>query len=146
MTTFIESHAALTWLAAGLVLLVFEVIAPGVFMMWLGLASIGTGVFVLLTDPPFAWQVVAFGILAAIAVAIGLQLRRARPKPVLNTATSGLVGRSATVLSQHGHELRVRVGDSDWSARLRKGADAPANGAMLRVAGVEGTTLILTEE
>ena len=34
---------ALMWLAGGLVLLVAEVVMPGVFLFWLGLAALGTG-------------------------------------------------------------------------------------------------------
>jgi len=43
----------------------------------------------------------------------------------------------------HGREGRVRVGDSDWSARLAPGAPAPEVGARLLVEDVEGTVLIV---
>jgi len=38
---------ALVWLVAGLVLLVLEMLVPGVFMMWLGIAALATGGLVL---------------------------------------------------------------------------------------------------
>ena len=39
-------------------------------------------------------------------------------RPWLNTQQAGLAGRSATALAFHGREGRVRVGDSDWAARV----------------------------
>jgi len=134
---------ALIWLAAGLVLLVLETVAPGVFMMWLGLAALGTGLLVLLADPAFAWQAVAFAVLAALAIGVALLLRRRSAPQVLNTAESGLVGRTARLLTVHGRDGRVRVGDSDWSARLLDDVAWPEPGTMLRVAGVDGTILLV---
>ncbi|MEJ0015386.1 MAG: NfeD family protein [Acetobacteraceae bacterium] len=129
------------WMVAGLVLLGFEILAPGAFMMWLGLAAIGTGLVVLATGIAFQFQVVTVAILAAITLAIGLRLRR-RPTR-LNTQQAGLAGRSATALSFQGREGRVRVGDSDWAARVPHGVPEPAAGTRLRIEGVDGTVLIV---
>lgn len=131
------------WLAAGLVLMLLEMAVPGVFLMWLGLAALGTGLLVQLLDPGFAVQVVVFGVLAAVAIAVGLRFRVPRKAATLNTPTAGLVGREAVVLAFHGPIGRVRVGDSDWSARLAHGTQAPAAEDRLRVVGVDGTTLIV---
>jgi membrane protein implicated in regulation of membrane protease activity len=129
------------WIAAGLVLLALEMFAPGAFMMWLGLAAIGTGIAELATDIGFEAQVVVFAVLAAAAIGVGLALRGKPKPPVLNTETSGLVGRSAVALSFRGREGRVRVGDSDWAARVPAGMDAPDPGALLEVTGVAGTVV-----
>ena len=67
------------WLVAGLVLLMLEILAPGAFMMWLGLAACGTGLIVLATGIGFELQVVTFAVLAAISLAIGLRFRYRRP-------------------------------------------------------------------
>lgn len=136
---------ALLWLAGGLVLLVAEVLVPGVFLFWLGLAALGTGVLVQLADPPFAVEVLAFGVLAALAIAGALQLRHraSRQARTINTAESGLVGRTAHALSFNGREGRVRLGDSDWSARLPADLPLPAPGTLLQVVGVSGTVLIV---
>ena len=130
------------WLAAGLVLLLLEMALPGVLLMWLGLAALGTGLLVHLLDPGFAVQVVAFAVLAAAAIAVGLRIRRPAPATTLNTPAAGLVGREALVIGFEGTHGRVRVGDSDWSARLAHGTEAPAPHVHLRVVGVDGTTLI----
>ncbi len=132
----------LMWLVAGVGLLVLEVLAPGVFLMWLGLAAIGTGGVVLGLDVGLAGQVVAFGVFAAVAIGVGLRLRRGRAL-VLNTAQSGLIGRHARVLLVEGRVVRVRIGDSDWSARLAKDLGEVAVGAELRVVGVDGVCVVL---
>ena len=133
------------WLIAGVGLLVLEVLVPGVFMMWLGLAALGTGAVTLLLAPGLGWQVVAYALFAAVSLAAGLRLRgRAKPA-VLNTAQAGLTGRAARVLAADPAGLRVRIGDSDWSARLAHGTASPAEGQVLRVVGVDGTTVVVGE-
>jgi len=132
------------WLAAGLVLLLLEALAPGAFMMWLGLAACGTGLVALASGIGFELQVVTCAILSAITLSIGLRLRH-RPAR-LNTQQAGLAGRSATALTFRGHEGRVRVGDSDWAARVPPDVPEPHEGARLRVEGVDGTVLIVRPE
>jgi membrane protein implicated in regulation of membrane protease activity len=132
------------WLVAGLALLGIEIHAPGAFMMWLGLAACGTGLVVLATSIGFELQVVTCAVLAAISLAVGLRLRH---RPVrLNTQQSGLAGRTATALTFQGREGRVRVGDSDWAARVPPDVPEPALGSRLRVEGVDGTVLIVRPE
>ena len=131
------------WLIAGLLLMLLEVVAPGVFLMWLGLAALGTGLVIQVADPGFAWQVVVFAAFAAVTIAIGLRVRSSRSAALVNTPASGLVGREAVALDFHGQTGRVRVGDSDWNARLAHGTEPPAPQSRLRVVGVDGTTLIV---
>jgi membrane protein implicated in regulation of membrane protease activity len=129
------------WLLAGLALLMLEVHTPGAFMMWLGLAACGTGLIVLASGIGFELQVVMFGVLAAISLGVGLRFRH---RPIrMNTQQSGLAGRSATALMFQGREGRVRLGDSDWAARVPADVAEPTVGARLRVEGVDGTVLIV---
>ena len=132
------------WMAAGLGLLVLEILAPGAFMMWLGLAACGTGLVVLASGIGFELQVVTCAVLAAISLGVGLRLRHRTTR--VNTQQAGLAGRSATALSFHGREGRVRVGDSDWAARVPSDVPEPPTGARLRVEGVDGTVLIVRPE
>lgn len=132
------------WLVAGLVLLMLEILAPGVFMMWLGLAALGTGLVTLSVGIGFELQVITCGVLAAISLTAGLRLRH-RPTR-LNTQTAGLAGRIATALVFDGRNGRVRVGDSDWAARVPTDVPQPDPGTRLRVEGVDGTVLIVRPE
>jgi membrane protein implicated in regulation of membrane protease activity len=133
----------LLWIIAGLVMMLLEMAVPGVFLIWLGLAALGTGLVLQVVDAGFAPQVVIFAAFAAVTVTIGLRFRAPRRSSQLNTPDSGLVGREAVVLEFHGRIGRVRVGDSDWSARLASGAAVPEPQASLRVVGVDGTTLVV---
>jgi hypothetical protein len=129
------------WIAAGLTLLIAEMLLPGVFMMWLGLAACGAGLLTLAFEFGFAAQVISFGVLAAIALSVGLRVRR--PHQVVHTESAGLIGRPATALVFQGRDGRVRLGDSDWAARVPSGVAPPDPGTRLRVAQVEGTILIV---
>jgi membrane protein implicated in regulation of membrane protease activity len=80
-----------------------------------------------------------------VSIAIGLRLRH-RPPRRLNTPESGLVGRGARVLEFSGRDGRVRVGDSDWPARLADGVNGVVAGQPLRVAGVDGMVLLVRPE
>ena len=129
------------WVAAGLGLLILEMLLPGVFMMWLGLAACGAGLLTLVFDFGFAAQVVSFGILTALTLSIGLRMRR--PRQIIHTETEGLIGRPATALVFQGRDGRVRLGDTDWPARVPSDIQPPDPGTRLRVAKVDGTTLIV---
>ena len=136
--------AAHLWLLAGVLLLGTELLLPGVFLLWVGLAAIGTGLVLLVVAPPLAVVVAIFIILLAAGIATALRLRRQHPtRPQVNAPTSGLVGRAGILLEPAASGLRVRVGDSDWAARLpRDVPDRPA-GTRVRIEGVDGTTLIV---
>jgi membrane protein implicated in regulation of membrane protease activity len=136
----LDLPSSVLWIGAGLLLMLAEMMVPGVFLLWLGLAALGTGIVVHLLAPVFWVDVVVFAVLAGGSIALGLRLRGPKRAAVLNTPASGLVGREVVVLSLHGRTGRVRVGDSDWNARLAHGADPEGP---LRVVGVDGTTLIV---
>ncbi|MBV8094435.1 MAG: NfeD family protein [Acetobacteraceae bacterium] len=129
------------WLLGGVAGLITEALLPGFFLLWLGLAAICTGIVTLLLGVPFEWQVVSYVCFASAAVTAGLKLQ-VSPHRRLNTPTSGLVGRKATALTFDGPDGRVRLGDSDWPARL-VGKAAVTTGASLRVVGVDGTLLLV---
>jgi membrane protein implicated in regulation of membrane protease activity len=128
----------LIWVLAGLVLVGAELVLPGAFLLWAGLAAVGTGLVWLVAAPGFPLSVVIFVVLMAAGVAVGL--RRGAQRPVwLNTPQSGLAGRKGVVVSAGATGLRVRIGDSDWAAQAEAGGLQV--GDAVRVVGVEGTVL-----
>lgn len=143
MTAMLLTDPGLAWLLAGVALVLLEMVIPGAFLLWLGLAAIGTGLICLVAPLGFAVQVVVFAVLAPLSIGCALTLRRrARPSNV-NTPGSGLVGRSATALGFAGGEGRVRVGDSDWPARMLDGTQPPSPDAQLEVVAVDGLVLLV---
>jgi membrane protein implicated in regulation of membrane protease activity len=129
------------WLIGGVLLLILEVIAPGFFLMFIGAAAIATGVFTKLFGLGLVPQLALFALYTLIAVLGGRRFyanRTPSADPLLNDRAGRLVGKVVTVVAAvDEHEGRVRVGDSDWSAR---GGPA-AIGERVRITGVEGNCL-----
>jgi membrane protein implicated in regulation of membrane protease activity len=134
------------WLIGGVLLLILEVIAPGFFLVFLGAAGIATGVFTLLFHLGLAPQLALFAIYAVIAVMAGRRfysVKDASSDPLLNDRAGRLVGKVVTVVAPvDDHGGRVRVGDSEWSAR---GGPAAA-GERVRITGVDGNCLKVETE
>jgi hypothetical protein len=133
----------LIWILGGLLLLAAELVLPGVFLFWSGLAAIGTGLAMLLVVLPSTGVATLFLLLLAGGVALALWLRRRDPPAAVNRPEAGLVGRHGTLLPGGPGGLRVRIGDSDWPARLPKDMQVPESAIAVRVEGVQGTTLIV---
>lgn len=132
------------WLIAGVLMLIAEVIAPGFFLLFIGVAAIITGLFVLLFDFGLAPALALFAIYTAVAVYFGRKVYANRPVAAssryLNDRSGALVGKSAVVVAaidEHGG--RVRLGDSEWSAR--GGPAAP--GERVEIVGVDGNCLMV---
>jgi membrane protein implicated in regulation of membrane protease activity len=89
------------WLIVGGVLLVMEVLAPGVFMLWLGLAALLVGVVSLVVDWPWQAQFIAFAVFAIAAIPIWRQLAKQvgmpTDEPFLNRRAEAFVGRVFTL-------------------------------------------------
>ena len=137
-------HPGWLWAIAGVLLLIAEVIAPGFFLVFIGAAAIATGLFTVLFDLGIAPQIGLFIIYAAVFVMVFKrwygQPDGPSADPLLNDRAARMIGRSVTVVEavdEHGG--RVRVGDSEWSAR--GGPAAP--GDKVRVASGEGNCLIV---
>lgn len=126
------------WIAGGLLLLAAEMLLPGVFLVWVGLAAVAAGLAVMTMELGFASAVALF--LAALALGVGIAMTRRRAAPRVNAPDTGLVGRVGLLLSDEPAGARMRLGDSDWPARLLEPA---APGAAVVVTGVDGTTLLV---
>ena len=135
------------WLIGGVLLLILEVIAPGFFLVFIGAAAMATGLFTVMFGLGTASQLALFALYAVIAVMVGRRFYANRTTdstdPLLNDRAGRLVGKVVTVVEAiDDHGGRVRVGDSEWSAR---GGPA-AIGERVRIAGVEGNCLKVEAE
>ena len=138
------------WLALGLALAALEMVVPGVYLIWLALAALTTGLIVFGSDQlfagamPTAMQVVSFVFLSLIYAFSARRWLRDSPivsaDPMLNNRGARMVGEMVLVTTaiEHGRG-RVRLGDSDWMAR---GPDIAA-GEWVRVKGTDGSTLLV---
>ena len=131
-----------TWLILGLLLIGLETVAPGIFLIWLGIAALLTG----LLDYGFglSWQaaLVVFAGLSLLSVIAGRTLTRHRPAAgdTLNRRGEALVGRlfllDQAIASGEG---RIRIDDTVWRVT---GPNIPA-GSQVRVARIDGATLVV---
>jgi membrane protein implicated in regulation of membrane protease activity len=132
------------WLSLGLILGVAEMVAPGFFLMWLGLAALTVGVLDYFLPITVAYQVAMFAILSVLAVFAGKKFLQDNPiesdDPKLNDRGARLTGEIVTVVEAISNgNGRVKVGDSVWSAR---GTNA-AEGSQVRVTGADGAVLLV---
>src|SRR5215470_9591097 len=105
-----------SWWLVGLILLAAELILPGFFLVWIGLAGIIVGALSLLFwDSAFwVWQLqgLVFAATAVIVTLIGRHYlynnSKATDEPFLNQRSASLVGRTAT-LDQPITEGRGRI-------------------------------------
>ena len=145
MLDWFASFGGWAWIVLGLVLVGGEMLAPGVFLLWLGLAALLTGAVVGLTG--LAWQgaLLVFAALAVASVLLGRVVTRHRSDEPdtasgLNDRGRQLIGRVFKLeATMTGGEGRVRVGDSSWRIT---GPELLA-GSEVRVVRVEGATLIV---
>jgi membrane protein implicated in regulation of membrane protease activity len=136
------------WLIGGVVLLIAEVIAPGFSLIFIGAAAMATGLLSLALGLPVGLQLGLFAVLAFLAARIGgRSFYAARydysADPLLNDRAGRLLGKVVVVVQEvNSHGGRVRVGDSEWSAR---GGPA-AVGERVRIVDIEGNCLKVEAE
>jgi membrane protein implicated in regulation of membrane protease activity len=121
-----------------------EILAPGVFFIWLGAAAALTGLIALII-PGMGWEIEAliFAVLAVLSV-VGWRnfIKRARakddPAATLNRRGDQMIGRTAVLSEpiQNGRG-KAKIDDSVWRV---EGVDLPA-GTQIKVTGVDGSIL-----
>jgi membrane protein implicated in regulation of membrane protease activity len=135
------------WMIGGILLLIAEIIVPGVFLVWLGIAAVVTGAFAQLFGIGLAGQLGLFAVYSVLAVLAGRRFYAVKgvehSGPGLNNPSERLIGRRVVVVQPVDEDSgRVRLGDSEWSAR-----GGPAKpGERVRITGVEGNCLIVEVE
>lgn len=139
------------WMVLGLVLLTLEIMAPGVFLLWIGIAAVIVGALSLMLWSAAFWvwqlQVIVFLILALLSAYIGRRIMASRDEtsdqPLLNRRGDQMIGRTAT-LSEPIREGRGRIqlGDTLWRV---SGPDLPV-GARVRVIKATDADLELVVE
>ena len=140
-----------SWMVLGFVLLVAEVMAPGFFMLWIGIAALIVGAVSLLIWDAAIWswqvQVLVFLVLSLVSAFAGKKLMDGRDQPtdqpLLHRRGAQLVGRMATLAEPiKDGRGRIKLGDTLWRV---SGPDLPA-GTQVRVTGAADTDLELTVE
>jgi membrane protein implicated in regulation of membrane protease activity len=131
------------WWLVGLVLIIVEILVPGVFFLWIGIAALCVGLMLFLF-PTFSWQLqwLLFALLTVGSVSVWWLYLKRHPspsdEPLLNRRAQQYVGRvftlEAPIVNGYG---KIRVDDSIWKVEAE---DCPS-GTRVRVVGVDGVVL-----
>lgn len=144
MVDLIASLGTWNWWILGILLLCIELVAPGTFMLWFGVAALTVGVLSLFLDWGWQAQAVTFGVVAIVTVGVSRVLLRRKPSegdaPYLNRRADALIGRSF-VLAEPIVNGRGRLSIDDTVWRIA-GPDLPA-GSPVKVVRSEGTRLVV---
>ena len=131
------------WLAAGVVLAAAEMVASGVYLLWIGLGAVSVAI-VLWAAPSLSLeaQLVVFAACSVVWAFIGqLVYRRmgaASDRPMLNRRGEQLIGREAVLQTPIAQgEGHIRLDDTTWRVR---GPDLPA-GTPVRIVSADSATL-----
>ena len=138
MAEIVGMFGGWTWWIIGGVLLVSELLATSIFLVWFGLAALTVGLADLFFDLNWQTETVLFIVLSVLYVLIGRRYMGARTteetdQPYLNQRVNAFVGRTAVL-----HEAivdgegKVRIDDALWRVT---GTDAPAGSRVLIVGG-----------
>jgi membrane protein implicated in regulation of membrane protease activity len=132
------------WWLLALVLIGAELVAPGFFLLWIGIAAAAMGLILTFLPPlSLLGEATLFAVLALISCLVYWRfVRRVQSEPseqpLLNRRAEQHIGRryvlDTAIVNGQG---KARVGDSMW---LVAGPDLPA-GTTVEVEAVDGTTL-----
>jgi membrane protein implicated in regulation of membrane protease activity len=131
------------WLVFGLLLMGFELMLPGVFLFWLGLAALLVGLLSFVIAPSWQLQLLMFAVFAAAAVPVWRRVAHSNSgvsnsNPFLNKRSEAMIGRVFTlekpIIDGAG---TVRIDDTIWRVA---GPDTPA-GSRVRIVRADGASL-----
>ncbi|GLS17670.1 membrane protein [Labrys miyagiensis] len=133
------------WFVLAAVLIGLEMLLPGAFMIWLGLAAAATGLVNLFLPMDWPLALLLFAILGVIFAFVGRRISAGvdagdKEQPFLNRRADALIGQSFTLSEPIVNgEGRIRIGDTVWHLR---GPDADA-GTRIKVVRVVGGRLVV---
>ncbi len=143
MNELLSIFGGWTWWILACVLLILELLAPGVFLMWLGFAAAAVGLIELVFDMSWQVEITVFAVLSIVFVLVGRPwiIKRQQvdtDQPNLNKRMYEFVGRryvlEKAIVNGRG---QIRIDDTLWDV---VGPDL-AEASWVEVTGVEGLRL-----
>ena len=138
----------IAWACLSLALISAEVIAPGVFMLWLGIAAaVVFGVVLLVPGIPVLWQALGFIVLSFASIAVYRKHFRQdaerNDQPLLNRRAEHFIGKNFVLESAIVNGAgRLKIGDAFWTVA---GEDLPV-GTRVRVVQSDGMVLTVVAD
>ena len=135
---------AWNWFIVAAVFLCLELLLPGVFMLWLGLAAIVVGVISVAVLWSWQAQLIAFAVISIACIPVWRYFARKMEgpgeRPFLNRRADGYVGRVFTLEKPIVDGVgTIRIQDTVWRV---SGPDLPA-GSRVKIAQANGADLVV---
>lgn len=137
------------WIIAGAVLAGLEIVIPGVFLLWIGIGALVTGLaLLLLPDLALAWQMIIFAVAMLASIGFGFYIQRGSDlwstANMLNRELPAMIGqRYVVMLDFQAGRGRIHVGDTSYAAI---GSDDLKSGDTVQVVGIENGRLKVEKE
>lgn len=134
------------WFTVGIILIILEMLLPGMFLMWFGVSALLVGVITLIITMSMNAELILFAITSVLSVITVILIMRKVSPNTQSTVTQNLnqargsefIGMTFTLDSKViNHEGKINIGDTAW---LIKGPDAEA-GTHIEITHVENNTL-----
>lgn len=141
----------INWVIIGLVLSLLELIVPGVYLIWFGLAAFVVSTAVYFIPLEFTTQLIIFAVISGIFAVIGAAVYRYAFNKVqvpeeyrnLNNPAAQLVGQLVTVAEDAAdNRTKVKIGDTYWLASCQKPFK---KGDTVKVIGVRDNLILIIE-
>jgi membrane protein implicated in regulation of membrane protease activity len=144
IVSYLASLGVWNWFILAGVLLAIEIMVPGTFFLWLGLAAAVVGGLSLVIVWSWQLQLVAFAALALVSFVVWWRFGRPREtapdRPFLNRRTEAFVGRVFTLEKPIvGGTGTVNIDDTIWRV---SGPDCPS-GSRVKVARADAAMLVV---
>ncbi len=142
LINWIASYGAWSWIVVGVILLGLELLVPGGFLLWLGIAGIITGLAAMFQPLSWPFQFLIFGGLSLILIVAWMRYFKGRDqasdRPLLNRRAESLIGHEGVLDEPIRNGFgRLSLGDTIWRIA---GPDLPA-GRKVRVVSADGAVL-----
>lgn len=133
-----------SWLMGGFLLLILEVLIPGVFLMWWGLAGIIMAGIVVIAPLSLSWQFAIWAIIASLFSLLWWQYQRRQDNQDeatdLNQKDFAMIGKQGKIIEiLDNGSIRAKFADSTWKV---EGENLDV-GSLVKVVKVKAITLIV---
>ncbi|MDR1694754.1 MAG: NfeD family protein [Lactobacillaceae bacterium] len=134
------------WIASGLGLIFLEILTPGFYFLWIGLAAVVVGgLNYIFPSLDFIWSGTIFAVLSVIFCYFGkvslYKKVKSESAATLNRRGEQYIGTTVTVVGNIENGVgKVKVGDTIWSAKSKSDKE---KGEAVKIVGVDGTCFIV---
>ncbi len=140
------------WFIVGVLMMIVELFIPGVFIVWIGIGALLTGIVVsFFRELPMSYQLLIFAGFSTISVFLGwfaygkaFGVSEKEKYPFLNQGAKEYIGKSFPLVTPiEDGQGQVKIGDSVWPVK----ADKPLkSGEMVTVDRVDGIVLHVSKK